>query len=582
MAKEEFDLKAFKEVTEHAADLRGRYTARNEFFNLMEEMYLLIWRDEERVKRLHDNIKITKSSTARDKLLGAARLMIATDPEFSMPEETNNSDAMEYSSKIEQAAKRLWTAAGRVRGDPVHYDVVLSALLFGEMHIGIDKTADLVEHAEGTKSDVALYRAEEIARVTPYVFDVWDPRTGYPERDRFGVSAYFREVVTTSGVVLDTFGDAALKLFPDGKRYSPVTLCHFWDYKFRYTWVKGQETHPLVQEEHNLPFIPITAKIGEGSSLFTEPEYQAQPFLYTFAKSGLWERENLALTVLYTNIFGIGANPMFIEKLNIQGEGPEYDFTTPGGKVRIPNGADWAPVANKGVIDPSIMQGWQIAEDKASQSTIYDQALGQPLSGNAPYSMVALLHQAGRLPLIVPQRKAGWAIADAVKKALIWYRKEPSKGYDYTHIFGDLQASQIPERFDLDSVLDVSLPQDKLQQANIANLLSTGDDPLMPKSWVREHVLGEGQPEEMQMNVWSEQAARMMMQGFYQQLLPAVMGKMNQMLGNTPSSPSGGQIGALQGQSPPAMESPMGMPLGEGLPPEMMAGGMQGPEMPVV
>ena len=138
-----------------------------------------------------------------------------------------------------------------------------------------------------------------------------------------------------------------------------------------------------------------------------------------------------------------------------------------------------------------------------------------------------------------------------------------------------IELNQIPERFDLDSVLDVSLPQDKLQQANIANLLSTGDDPLMPKSWVREHVLGEGQPEEMQMNVWSEQAARMMMQGFYEQLLPAVMGKMNQMMGNTPSSPSGGQQGALQGQSPPAMESPMGTP---GLPPEMMAAGAQGPD----
>jgi hypothetical protein len=122
-----------------------------------------------------------------------------------------------------------------VRGDPVHYDVVLSALLFGEMHIGFDKTADVVKHAEGTKSDVALYRAQEIAHVTPYVFDVWDPRTGYPERDRFGVSAYYREVVTTSGDVLDTFGDAALRIFPDGKRYQQTTLCHFWDYKYRYT-----------------------------------------------------------------------------------------------------------------------------------------------------------------------------------------------------------------------------------------------------------------------------------------------------------------------------------------------------------
>jgi len=71
-----------------------------------------------------------------------------------------------------------------------------------------------------------------------------------------------------------------------------------------------------------------------------------------------------------------------------------------------------------------------------------------------------------------------------------------------------------------------------------------------------------------------------MMQGFYNQLLPAVMGKMNQMLGNTPPGPSGGQIGALQGQSPVTTELP---PTTPGLPPEMAQGGMQGPEQgPIV
>ena len=577
MVKEEFDLKAFREIQEHSEHLKSLYGARNELMTLMEEMYLLLWRDEERVKRLHNNIKITKSPTARNKLLGAARLMIATDPEFSMPEDTNGDQAMENASLIEQAAKRLWVAAGRVREDPVHYDVVLSALLFGEMHIGIDKTIDLVRHAEGTKNDAALYRAKEIASITPYTFDAWDPRTGYPDRDKFGVRAYYREVVTTSGEVLDNFGDAAIRVFPDGRRYATCTLCHYWDYKHRYTWVQGHSELPLVQEEHNLPFIPIIAKIGEGSTLFAEPEYQNQAFLYTFAKSGLWERENLALTVLYTNIFGIGANPMFVEKLNAQGEGPEYDFSQPGGIVRVPNGADWGPVSNKGVIDPSILQGWEIAETKASESTIYDQALGEPLSGNAPFSMVALLHQAGRLPLIVPQRKAGWAIADAVKKALVWYRKEPEKGYDYSHIFGKLDAKKIPEQFDLVAHLDVSLPQDKLQQSNVASLLTGGDDPLMPKNWVRENVLGEGQPEEIQMQIWSEQAARLMMQGFYEQLLPSLMQRIGQMIGGgqqTPPGASGGQPGALPGQSPPTMESPMT----QGLPPEMAQGGMQGPE----
>jgi hypothetical protein len=56
MAKEEFDLKMFRETREHAEHLKSLYGARNELMTTMEEMYLLLWKVEELVKRLYNNV----------------------------------------------------------------------------------------------------------------------------------------------------------------------------------------------------------------------------------------------------------------------------------------------------------------------------------------------------------------------------------------------------------------------------------------------------------------------------------------------------------------------------------------------
>ena len=178
------------------------------------------------------------------------------------------------------------------------------------------------------------------------------------------------------------------------------------------------------QEAHELPFIPVVSQIVEGSTLFDGLSYyQQEPFLFTLSKTNLLERQNLILTTLYTMMFAIGANPMFADFTMNPEDAPEPDFTEPGGTIHYHRG-DSREVMAKSVIDPSLMQGWQISQDLEAQSTIYKQTLGEPLNSNAPYSMVALLSQSGRLPLEAAQRKSGWAIAEACEIVLKWMKHE--------------------------------------------------------------------------------------------------------------------------------------------------------------
>lgn len=558
------DLDMLKEVKEHCAELEALHAQRNIMFDAMEKLVLMT--ADEQVKSKYQNVKHTISPDPRNKLIGARRLLTATDPIWSVPLEKNSDDVEPVASKIEKAAARLWQAAGRVRQMPVHYDVVLSALTFAEMQIAITKTSDLLKQAKGG-SKAAVAKAEEIADRTPFLFDVWDPRTGYPEFGSAGLTSYFRKVDTTVGRVLDDFGDAARLVLPmrgNGyNRFEPVTLCQFWDYEYRHVWL-DQYTLPLLQEKHGLPFIPVICQLGEGSLLFEKPEQQRQPFHYGVWKSDLWERQNLALTVLYTIMFAVGSNPLFIYKSNDPEKTINPDWDTPGGVLTIMQGEEFQSMA-KQVIDPSFMQGLEIANELIGESTIYAQTLGEPLGGNAPFSMVALLHQAGRLPLLISQRTASWAIADTVKTALLW-AKEEGLGGGYSDLLGDLTTKEIPKKFELEATLEIALPQDKGQQAQTARALTEGDKPLASRRYAREEHLGIEQPDEMQAEIWAEDAADLFYRKFATDQAAVIAQQFQQFM-----------MSMAPGQQPPGM--PPGQPPMQG-PPQMPPEQMQPPMQP--
>lgn len=414
---------------------------------------------------------------------------------------------------------------------------------------------------------------------TPYVFDVWDAPTCYPETGDYGMTGLYRETSTTSGKLLDTFGQAAAAMFSDDARTDIKTLCQWWDYEYRIAWILG-ESRPLIMERHGMDFIPVIHQLGEGSELFSLPEEQRQPFLYTLHQSGLWERQNLSLTVWYTMMFALGANPLYYERVQFPGTHLDVDHSVPGGRVTLGPGEEYGQIQHQPA-NPLLMDGMSIASQKVQESTIFGQTLGAPIGDNAAYSMVALLHQAGRLPLLVPQRTAGFAIADAVKLALEWWAVEGGDGMERAGVLGELDPAEIPTQYELMCNLDVALPQDKLQSANIANML-TGSG-TVSKAWVRENVLGIGQSSDMEKQIWREQASRAMFQQFIQdQMRQAQMAQQAQeqamMQGGGPAAPGGpGGPGMGPDMAGAEMMGP-GQPgmAGGGLPPEMMGPGQPG------
>ena len=566
----------FSRIKKHCDNGWAKNGERIDMQNEIADAFLLIWDEETKVADVMEGVKITLSPDIRNRILGAVRLLIATDPHFKIPIEINTKATMEVSSKLEEIAKRMFIAAGHVTQEPVHYEAVLSAILFDEVHILITRTQDyLTQTKESDK--VEYYRAEQVALGSPYIYDVVDPRKGIPEFDDRGLRSYYRRTDYSLGELSDMFGaDKVAKHYKgdaDKDRNKSVTLHQYWDFVYRYAWLEGSGEF-MLKEEHGLPFLPVTCVLGGANRMFEKEEHQRQPFAYTVWKSKLWHRQNLSLTVGYTNLLKMGASPAVILKEDQSGNVPTVEFDKGLNRWRVPQGGAVEMADLQRMVNPALIELMQLADSKVEESTIYSQTLGEPLGANAPFSMVALLHQAGRLPLLIPQKKAGFAIADAVYKSMIWTNEEPFEAGEYEHIFGaDFDFAEIPRHYVLDCILDVALPQDQLQQSNVAKALR-GDDALVDRRWIQENLLNIENPEDMETRILDEKAFAIKTENYFAEELY----KMEQKKSETANMRMQRMMieQAIQsGQVPPEMIEQMMAQMGGGQPGAPAGGGGQ-------
>jgi hypothetical protein len=302
--------------------------------------------------------------------------------------------------------------------------------------------------------------------------------------------------------------------------------------------------------------------------LHTSIESRVQPFLYSLEKTNLWERENLVLTILYSNLFYLASNPQLkFSTVDESSKGPDVDWTTPGGMTILRNGESLEPL-QVNAIDPALLQGLEIAENKLTESTMYRQTLGEPLGGNAPYSMVSLLNQAGRLPLVPYQRLCGNAISNMLEKGFTLLKENGKK----TNLQGkdaviELKTSDIPSHLVIDCTMDIALPQDDRQNVMVAAQVTEAG--LASKRYARESYLQIEQSKEMEKEIWKERAEDLQLQMAFQQEQAQAQQQMQMQQAQMQAQMQQG----MQQQQMQQQPQQQGMPpeMMQGLPPEQMA-----------
>jgi hypothetical protein len=558
--KPEIDMTILGDMKEHALDLKAQNSQRDVLLQRYDDMYMMRLGNQVKKKKA-DSSKVIISPDARNRVLGALRLMTATGPDFKV---TNEGLDQAVSEKLGTAVKRIWEVSGRQAGVPIHHDALLSALLYSEMHMVVNSTADLVKRAEdlGYGQD----RAGRVAEMTPYLVEAWNPREGYPEFDRLGVSAYYRYVETTIQRLRDDWGKELLPVgYQSGKGSTKVYLNLFYDLKNFAVWT---DAGPIWFEEHGLPDIPVRVQITDGSRLWTKPEEQRQPLLYSLAKSNIWDMHTMLLSVIYTVVHDMGVTPLYVHTAppNQPDKTLVMDFDDSPGVVELETGEQFVPVTNKGLIDPAVQQALQITEQMTSESTLYPQALGAPMAGNTTFSELSLLSQSGRLPLMGPKERGGWGIASVAELILSMWRSNKTR-FKGNGI--NLKISDIPKYAQFDVSLEVKLPQDQLQMANIATLLQKAG--LADDEWIQTNILGIDNPSIMRKRVWTQQASQALAGTAIQQMVAEVNQVAQQQLMAGAGGPGGPTNPGL-----PAGPGEIPTEAGAGGPPQMPAGPMPG------
>lgn len=570
------DSELLKQIKEYAQELETSANSkdgRNSVLKGMEDIYFMRSYEEGRLAEREPNLKLTRSPTARNSVKGMERLLIASDPVINVPYDINGNLSKNDAESIENFCKAMWFASGRIGGDPIHYDAVRSGLVYSIVIIAVKSVKQILDNtAEGGKKR----RLEYIRSRTPYLFEVWNPKTCYFESDLTGITSICRKIKARAGAVESAYGSHVREQVmkanhsKEFNRFAEIDLAEYYDEDNHAVWIEGADGSVLM-EKVDTHTIPIAAQVVEGSKLWEDAKAVVEPPLYTLWRSQLIDRENLTLSMLFTYIFNVGANPMFNEFLNDPTNAPEVDYSQPGYRIRYMANERVEP-AQKQAVDPSMMQGWELSRDLGTQSTIYPQTLGEPLGKNAPYSMVALLSQAGRLPLTVVQRKVSWCISDALEIALRWARQSSDKqSAAYEENVVQLDPKIIPETISVQAKLEIELPQDRLQAANAAAVLTQGERPIVSNEWVRTNILNISGSKAMDAAIYNEQARALFHRRFMIQQLAQI--KQMEDMAMQPPMPQQGQM--PPGMPPPGMEGmpPPGM---EGMPPT--GAGMPGME----
>ena len=489
------DKKLFEEIKQHANDIKSSYSKRNKEFEEYEDMYLM---EATESNKGNETVKVTVSPTAHNKVTGAKRLLQSQKVRFDC--HSNIATKAEL-DRLEALIDKWWRLMFSVNGKPIMNEIVHSAALYSDVHIGMTFLEDYKKYNPDDK------RIARLERRTPILFEVWNPRFGYAERDALGLSAYYQELKVPFHYIKNTYG--SLVKDTNRKDSSNVTLHRFWDLENYCFWY---EDELLDCGPHELPCIPISVTSTEGSELFEDQEDKYEPLLFSLKRSSLWQRENLALTVLYTNAAAIAFTPSF--KWKTDSNEPLVTQIDDGVQYyRLNKGDDVEPLTNKGVFTREISDIMSLTSDLIDSSTVYDTAFGTS-GGSSSFSESTLLAQSARLPLVPIQRNVGMAIGDIVQTALDIMRE---RGIDFKYGDVDIKAKDLPEDLTVDAALDVILPQERTQLAATAATIQANG--LASKEWVRSEVMGISNNDQMEKQIAQEKVADALSEYYMQKMV---------------------------------------------------------------
>jgi len=451
----------FDEIRNKATELEDQFIARNTLYTDLEKMYAMDWSD----KPKDQFVKATMSPEPHNVVNTIARILSTTEPAFNVKPNADSESSRKNADKFEVAMREMARRSNEQQNEDSLRELVMSLSIFGE---AVLKIADL--------RPGKFYRGKKDAfenfpqNLTPIVFKVLHPSQVFYERADYGLAVVVEKRERTVGDVRRSWGDRAGELVTR-RDSDTVTFYEYWDYTpfgetgTRCVWCDEMRAPILEPVEHGFDFLPYTVRSANAVAFLSDPAYRNVSMLYPLHKGAIWQRQNLMLSVIATNV-QLFANPKWVSKTG-DGRAISIDFNMPGGNIPLRAGETIEPLMRQ-LVPREVYDLVTLLGRMSEESTIPRVVSGASPGGVSAGFAINLLAQGGKLAIYPIEQAASALMSDATQIALAWIEN----GKFPVNLGGGMEITPDDAkkyRYAIDVKLRAAMPQDKIATGSLWN-----------------------------------------------------------------------------------------------------------------
>lgn len=462
MAEQVIPVTTIDEIKKQAIGLETLHGEQTKLYKRYREMYFMDNIERPKLGKVDEgDVKLTPSPSSRNEVIGMQRLLNTASVQVKVK---TGDETADNSDKIERALKKMLAVSATGKRASVESDAALSAVLYGPVIVYAESIADLL-----AVTDIKPWRKAHLAKLlmkSPFLIRTLNAEESFIEREDGQIILHNWKSTVKGSKVQTKWG-------VECSRDKDYIIRDVYTPEYHIVWAEGIDK-VLFAGAHGLGCVPVFCTLAGGSELFHKPEEQINSFLYAKAKGNLDIRENSLLTVYFTNLHIRGlAGPLI--SLDPEGlpDNVKVDYSNSGLRTITAK----ANVLDDKVIDPSLMTIRNMLQEMSGESTVYKQTLGQNIN-NSTFSGLAMLSSSGKLPMVDSKRALESAFKDCFEHILYRIKTE--------NIANPLiEASEIPDQYELEVSFDPKLPQDDLRNAQVAQQLKG----IVSTEYIQQEVL---------------------------------------------------------------------------------------------
>lgn len=314
---------------------------RNEHYNRIDNMINLQWDLPEQIRKLKWMRKVV-STDPQSALKTGIRTLATVEPIPNYQPTNPNPDTIKRASDIEMNLLWQLRQSDKRSEHRIVPDVVESALRYDICAV---QTIPLKWQLGGMEGELPT-RLRAAKNLGSFINIIHNPKGIHARFTPLGLDKVLSIKVMKADEAIAFYGkERTLQIqedIKDEKKEVFVTVFDYWDYNQRTVWAANNgsqfsrqeptaKDYELIDEEVDMPFLPWTIKKG-GTSLESREEFAVRPMLGTIANSDMWETQNIAQSMSFSEMIGLAAAP----KYKIRERGPDGEVRVDYGDINKP------------------------------------------------------------------------------------------------------------------------------------------------------------------------------------------------------------------------------------------------------